>query len=827
MNDFLRDVRHSVRMFLKSPGFTVTAVAALALGIGATTAIFSVVNAILLKPMPVFDPDRFVMLQNTYVNDKGEAGSGPAASPAKFAHWRRQSSVLQDVSAFRTGVMNYTGGDVAEQLRSMQISADGFKVWGMPILRGRGFTQEEDLPNGAHVALISQDLWQRRFANDPQIVGKTISLSGDSYTMIGVVATNGAMLEFGPPSEVYVPFQLDPNTGDQGHYFQVVGRLKTGVSLEQAQARLQASAGEYRARFPTALGPKDGFSVALFREALVGDIRPVLLVLLGAVVLVLLIACANVANLLLVRATGRRREIAIRTAIGAGRGRMIRQLLTESVLLSLAGGGLGLLLGYAGIRALLAVNTAGLPRVGENGIAVGIDWRVMGFAVGVSLLTGMIFGLLPALQGSRADLNSVLKDSSGRSGTGLRQNKARAALVVSEVSLAVILLVGSALLIRTFVALYAVNPGFETKNVITMRMSMTGPKYLKSMGVADTMRDGLERIRALPGVAVATATCCVPLQGGYGLPFNVIGRPPGNTPYTGGGGWSTVSPGFFEAFKIPVKRGRTFNDRDDDKSPPVVIINEAMAKQFWKDSDPLKDRIVIGGGAANMKEFKDEPPRQIIGIVGDVHDGGLNRDPRPMMYVPQPQITDAINALNVRITPVAWVVRTQSEPHALVPAIREQLRQATGLPVSDVHSMDEVVSISTGRQRFNMLLMAVFGSMALLLAAIGIYGLMAYSVEQRTQEIGIRLALGAETSQVRNMVVRQGMGLALAGVATGLGAAWGLARVIESLLFGVKARDPMVFAGVPLVLAMVALLAVWLPATRASRVNPIESLRYE
>src|SRR5579863_8723619 len=827
MNDFLRDVKHSIRMFVKSPGFTFTAVAALALGIGATTAIFSIVNAVLLKPMPVFDPDRFVMLQNTFVSDKGEAGSGPAASPAKFMHWRAQSSVLQDVSAFRTGVMNYTGGEVAEQLRSMQMSADSFKVWGLPILRGRGFSAEDDAPNGPHVTLISQDVWARRFASDPQILGKTISLSGDPYTVIGVMASNPAMLEFGLPTEVYVPFQLDPNTTDQGHYFQAVGRLKPGVSIEQAKARLQASAGEYRARFPNALGPKNGFSVALYREAIVGDIRSVLLVLLGAVTLVLLIACANVANLLLVRATGRRREIAIRTAIGAGRGRMIRQLLTESVLLSFAGGGLGLLLGYAGIRALLAVNTAGLPRVGADGIAVAMDWRVIAFAVLVSLATGIIFGLFPALQGSRADLNTVLKDSSGRSGTGLRQNKARAALVVSEVGLAVILLVGSALLIRTFVALYAVDPGFDTKNVITMRMSMTGTKYLKSMGVADSMRDGLERIRALPGVLLASATCCVPLQGGYGLPFNIVGKPPVQGPYTGGGGWSTVAPGFFEVFKIPVKRGRSFNDRDDDKSPPVVVINEAMAKQYWKDADPLKDRILIGGGAANMKELKDEPARQIIGIVGDVRQGALNSPPGSIMYVPQRQITDAINALNVRLTPVAWVVRTQTDPHSLVPAIREQLRQVTGLPVSDVRSMDEVVSLSTARQRFNMLLMTVFGSAALLLAAIGIYGLMAYSVEQRTQEIGIRLALGAETGQVRSMIVRQGMGLALVGVVAGIGAAWALSRVIESFLFGVKARDPLVFLAVPAALSVVALLAVWLPASRASRVNPVESLRYE
>jgi putative ABC transport system permease protein len=817
MGAFLQDVTHSIRMFRKGPGFTITALAALALGIGATTAIFSLVNAVLLKPLPVFDPDRLVMLENT-PPDRGQIGAVSPASPAKFAHWRAQSSVLQDVSAFRTGVMNYTGGEVVEQVQSMQISADFFHCMGETIIRGRGFSAEEDRPDGPRVTLISQDLWQRRFASDPRIPGKTISLSGDPYTVVGVVAHNPAWLELGPSPEVFVPFQLDPNTSDQGHYFTVMARLKPGVSLEQAQARLQASADEYRAKFPNALGPKSGFSVTPYRDAVVGDIGPVLLVLKGAVTLVLLIACANLANLLLARAAGRRREIAIRAAIGAGRARMVRQLLTESLLLSLAGGALGLLLGYAGIRALLAVNTAGLPRVGEDGIAVGMDWRVMGFAVVVSLATGILFGLFPALQGSRADLNSVLKDSSGRSGTGFKQNKARAALVVSEVGLAVILLVGSALLIRTFVALYGVNPGFDTKNVITMRMSLTGPKYLKSTGVADTMRDGLERIRALPGVVTAGASCCVPLERAYTFTFSIAGKPPAQGPFTGIGGFSTVSPGFFEVFKIPDKRGRTFTNRDDDKSPAVVVINETMAKQFWKGEDPLQDRIVTG---------KDDPGRQIIGIVEDVRDSSLNRDPRPMMYVPQTQIPDAFNAQSVRLTPVAWVVRTQTEPHALVPAIREQLRQTTGLPVADVRSMDQVVSLSTARQRFNMLLMTVFGCAALLLAAIGIYGLMAYSVEQRTREIGIRLALGAEAGQVRNMIVRQGTGLALAGVVVGLGAAWGLSRVIESLLFGVTARDPLVFVAVPAVLSVVAFLAVWLPANRASRVNPVDSLRYE
>jgi predicted permease len=678
VDTFVQDLKHSIRMFLKSPGFTITVVAALALGIGANTAIFSVVNAVLLKPIPVRDPDRFVMLMNTFVSDTGQTGSGPGASPAKFQHWRAQSSVLQDVSAFRTGVMNYTGGETVEQVRSMQMSADGFRCWGMPILRGRAYTEQEDLPNEPKVTLISQGFWNRRFVSDPQVVGKTISLSGEPYTVIGIVADNQNLLEFGPPSDVYIPFQIPPNTTDQGHYFQVVGRLKPGVNLKQAQARLQASVTEYRARFPTALGPKNGFTVAPYRDGLVQDVRTVLLVLLGAVSLVLLIACANVANLLLVRATSRRREIAIRPAIGAGRGRMIRQLLMESVLLSVAGGALGLGIGFVGIRALLAVNTAGLPRLGKDGVAVGIDWRLLLFAAGVSVLTGIVFGLFPALQGSRADLNSVLKDSSGRSGTGLRNNKARATLVVSEMTLAVVLLIGSALLIRTFLAMYAVDRGFDTDHVVTMKTSLTGAKFQTSAGVARLVRDALDRVRALPGVTVATASCCLPLQGGYGLPFNIVGRPTTDGPFTGGGGFAPVSAGFFEAFKIPVKRGRTFTDRDDDKSPPVVIINETMAKRFWKDkdSDPLNDRILIGGGAKNMKELRDEPARQIIGVVGDLRDGGLNNDPGPKMYVPQSQVPDALSTLGFSIYPMAWLVRTVPDPATLIPLIQEQLRQA-------------------------------------------------------------------------------------------------------------------------------------------------------
>jgi putative ABC transport system permease protein len=819
METLLRDLRHALRMFRQGGGsFTITAVIALALGIGANTAIFSLVNTVLLKEPPFPRADRIVMLET-----KTPQGSFPGASPAKFAHWAQQTEVLEDVSAFGGGVVNWTGGTFPQQLRSARVSSGYFRLFSVPVILGRAFTSHEDTAGASPVVVISEDLWRSHFGSDPKIVGKTMALGGEPHVITGVVSKKFDFQDFGPAPQVWVPFQLDPNTQDQGHYFQAAGRMKDGVTLQQLKARLDASAAVYRHKFPNALDKGQSFDAATLKDSLVQNARKSVWILAGAVGFVLLIACANVANLLLARAEARKRELAIRAALGAGRLRIVRQLLTESLLLASAGAVLGLVLGIAGIRALLSVNTAGLPRVGVDGAMVSLDWRVLLFTILLTLLTSLLFGLLPAWQAARTDLNATIREGTNRSGSGFRQNKARTVLVVSEVALAVVLLVGAGLLIRTAAAIYAVKPGFDTSHVLTMRMSLSSKAYETSAGIERLVQEGTRRLEALPGVELASATCCVPLEGGYGLPFRVMGRPLQGVPFHGGGGWKTVSPGYFEVFRIHMVRGRSFTERDNHAGPPVVIINEAMAKRFWPKGDPLRDRILIGKGV--MPQLEAEQPRQIVGIAVDQRDGALNQDPRPEMYIPNGQATDAIQALNVKLTPLAWVIRTHGEPMKIRAAAEEQLRQVSGLPVSDVRSMDEVVSRSTSRERFHMLLMSVFGGVSLLLAAIGIYGLMAYSVEQRTQEIGIRMALGAEQRDVRWMVMRQGMTFALIGVVLGVGGAFVLAKQIASFLFGVTPWDPLVFGVIPVVLLATAVGAIWWPALRATLVDPATALR--
>jgi putative ABC transport system permease protein len=821
METLLQNLRYAFRTLRNSPGFAAVAILTLALGIGANTAIFSVVNAVLLQPLSYPNPDRLVELELS-----SPQGNGNVTSIPKFNVWREQTDVFDSVAAydFSGPGINLTGGDRPELIKGIHVSADYFRVFGAPVALGRTFTPEEDRPGGPAVVVISNGLWRNRFGGDPGILNRTIDLGQEPYTIIGVI---GPTYTGDPKSDIWLPLKPDPNSVDQGHYLRATARLKPGVTLAQAQAAMKHAADEFNRKFPNSpvMGPGASFTAIPLRDSVIGDVRFGLLLLFGAVGFVLLIACANVANLLMARATIRRREIAIRSALGAGRARLMWQLLTESLLLSLAGGVLGLGLGYVGVRALLAINPSDIPRVGEQGAAVALDWRVLVFTLVAAILTGILFGLVPALNTSRSDINSTLRESGARSGAGLRHNKARAVLVITEMALALVLLVGAALLIRTFGALRGVNPGFEARNVLIMEMSLNGGRFEKAAGVDQLEREGRRRIESLPGVTAASLTCCVPLEGGFGLPFIIEGRPLTNGPYHGGATWLTMSPHYFDVFRIPLISGRVFTDQDNGAADRVVVINQALAKEYWPKGDALGARISIGKGVG--PEF-DEPPRQIIGIVADVREGALSRPPDQIMYVPFAQVNDGIIALNNRIIPLTWVVRTKLQPFSLSADVQRELREASGgLPVAHIRSMQQVVGESTARNDFYMTLLTIFAGVALLLAAIGVYGLMAYSVQQRTQEIGVRMALGASPQQVRRMVVVQGMQLALVGVVIGVASALGLTRLMSSLLYGVKPWDPVTIVLVAVLLSGVTLLATYLPARRASRVDPLVALRYE
>ena len=821
MQTLLQNLRYAVRTLRNSPGFAAVAILTLALGIGANTAIFSVVNAVLLQPLSYPNPDRLVELELS-----SPQGNGNVTSVPKFNVWREQTDVFDSVAAydFSGPGINLTGGDRPELIKGIHVSADYFRVFGAPVALGRTFTPEEDRPGGPAVVVISNGLWRNRFGGDPGILNRTIDLGQEPYTIIGVI---GPTYSGDPQSDIWLPLKPDPNSVDQGHYLRATARLKPGVTLVQAQAAMKHAADQFNRKFPNSpvMGPGTSFTAIPLRDSVIGDVRFGLLLLFGAVGFVLLIACANVANLLVARATIRRREIAIRSALGAGRSRLMWQLLTESLLLSLAGGVLGLGLGYVGVRALLAINPSDIPRVGEQGAAVALDWRVLVFTLVAAILTGILFGLVPALSTSRSDISNTLRESGARSGTGLRHNKARAVLVITEMALALVLLVGAALLIRTFGALRGVNPGFDARNVLIMEMSLHGGRFEKAAGVDQLEREGRRRIESLPGVTAVAMTCCVPLEGGFGLPFIIEGRPLTNGPYHGGATWLTISPHYFDVFRIPLISGRVFTDQDNGAADRVVVINQALAKEYWPTGDALGARISIGKGVG--PEF-DEPPRQIIGIVADVREGALSRPPDQIMYVPFAQVNDGIIALNNRIVPVTWVVRTKLQPFSVSADVQRELREASGgLPVAHIRSMQQVVGESTARNDFYMTLLTIFAGVALLLAAIGVYGLMAYSVQQRTQEIGVRMALGASPQQVRRMVVIQGMQLALVGVVIGVASALGLTRLMSSLLYGVKPWDPITIALVAVLLSGVTLLATYLPARRASRVDPMVALRYE
>jgi predicted permease len=638
--------------------------------------------------------------------------------------------------------------------------------------------------------------------------------------VVGILDATFNTAIFGTSPDLWVPLQLDPSRIDHPPSLQGAARLAPGVTLDAANADARLAAIEFHRAFPDASAPNDTFWVGPLRDVLVSDVRPSLLILLCAVGLVLLMACANVANLLLARASARQRELAVRVAIGASRGRLVRQLLTESLVLSLGGGALGLAVAASAVRALVGLNPGGLPGIGPDTMGLTMAWRVLAFTLAVSIATGLAFGALPAIQSSRTALGGPLMTDSWRTGTSQRTRSMRSLLVMTEMAVAIVLMIGAALLIRTVGALARVDRGFTLDHVVTARMSLTDARFAKTVDVARMVRESLQRVDELPGVVSAAAAVSLPLQSDWLTSFLAAGRQP-----TGGApdlaSYRIISTEYLTALRIPLLRGRAFTDRDNGGAPAVALINERMARQLAPGSDALHERITLFPGLVPA----DDPPRDIIGIVADVRDGlALNPESRPTAYIPLAQAPDN----NLHGEPLAWIVRTQVDTASIGPVLAKTLERASGgVPIAQVLPMAAVSTDSTERTRFQMVLMAVFGGAALLLAGVGVYGVVAYTVQRRTREIGIRLALGAESRTVRNMVVGQGLRTVAPGIGVGLASAFGFARVLNGLLFGVTPHDPLVFAGVPLLLTAVSFLAVWLPGRRASRVDPAVTLRAE
>jgi putative ABC transport system permease protein len=820
----IADVRHSFRTLLKSPGFTSVAVLALALGIGANTAIFSVIDRVLLRPLPFPDSERIMRVQRHF-----PGGDGPSVSIPKFMAWKK-CQAFESMAAYDFGSvsMSLGSGDRPDPVNGLHVTAAFFDVFGAKPILGRTFSSEEDLPNAGKFAVLTFNLWKNRFGSDRAMAGKTILLNAEPYMVVGVLPE---WYQADPPTDLYLPEQFDPNSNNQGHIYYVAGRLGPGASIDSAKTELKPIGDRFRSAYPDTADPTEAVGVVPLRVAIGGDVKPALLILMGAVSFVLLMACANVANLLLARAAGRHREMAIRTAVGASRGRIVRQLLTESIMLALAGGAAGLALGAAGVRVLLAFSPGNIPRINDpehpTAALTLVDWRVLAFLFAISLITGVLFGLLPAIRVSRLDVNSALKESSSRSGTGLQSNRIRGILVVGEISLAIILLTGAALMIRTFAGLRSVKSGLDPTSVLTLNTSTSGARYGTTAQVENLIRQATDRIEGLPGVEFAAAALILPMQGAaIDMPFSIEGRAPAiNGKWEGDEQWRFVSPHYFEALGIPLLRGRLFDRRDHGKSEHVVIVSEKFAKKYWPNADPIGQRMTIAKGLG--KDF-EEGPRQIIGIVGSVTETGLSQGMVPVMYIPEGQATDGITKLANSLVPMSWAIRTKTDPLSLSGPVRREFESLDArLGPSKIRTMEAVISDSTTRENFNMLLLTVFASVALLLAAVGIYGLMSYAVEQRTQEIGIRIALGAGRGEMMKMILGQGMRLAGIGILIGLAAAFGLVRLLSQFLFGVKATDPLTFAGVAIVLTAVALVAAFVPARRATQVDPILALRQE
>jgi len=807
MARLLQDLKYGFRMLVKNPAFTAVAVIALALGIGANTAIFSVVNAVLLKPLPFRDPNRLMLLSEANSRQPHVSVAYP-----NYFDWKQQSHVFEDMAAFQPRDFNLAGVNEPENIGGSAVASNLLLTLGVKPLLGRDFRPDEDKKGTAPVVILGYSLWQRRFGGEPGAVGRTVTLDAKPFTIVGVMPPQLTMYE---DSQLYTPIGVwmgEESMTERGDHNDttVVARLKPGVTPVEAQAEMDTIARRLEQQYPDT---NTGYRVVMtpIRDAFVGDSGPPILVLFAAVGFVLLIACVNVANLLLARGAAREREIAIRSALGASRLRVVRQLLTEGAVLAVASGLLGLLVGAWGLKGLLTL----IPQDVGMGMPVAINSWVLGFTSLLSLATVAIFGLVPALQVSRPDLNETLKEGGRTASGGVERRQVRSVLVVSEIALALVLLVSAGLMIKSFRRLLAVDPGFNPDNVLTMEVNLRGSEYDKSELVAAFCRQSLDRIRTLPGVKFAAIGNRLPLTDDHSRSDILIEGQPvpaiGHFPHPD---FHDVSPDYFQAMGIPLMRGRYFAASDTAPAPPVVLISESLARRFWPGGDAVGKRILQG-----RKPDPKRPWRTIVGIVGDTKQYGLSAETKWEVYYPYLQNPPS---------DFAFVVRAASHPEGLTAAIKNEVHGIDkDVPVHDEVTMQKVVSDSVGTRRMTMLLLGLFAALAMVLAAVGVYGVISYSVTQQTHEIGVRMALGAERNDVLWLVVGKGLALALIGVGVGLAGALGLTRFLSSLLFGVRPTDPAIFLGVSLILAALSMVASYIPARRAARVDPMVALRYE
>jgi predicted permease len=817
MNTLWQDLRYGARLLVKQPGFTLIAIITLALGIGANTAIFSLVNSLLLRPLPYPNSERLAII---WTHSPGANVAQDWPSPGQFSMVKSSTSVFEELAIAQGGNVVLTGQGEPERLGVVRTSSVMFSLLSVQPLLGRVFLPEEDRPGKPLTAILSHGFWQRRFGGDPKVLGQSLTLNGTSYNVVGVMRPDFALgYEVMPTvgavaqAEMLLPLPLSAEqiNNHDNENFNILARLKPGATITQAQTELNFTVRQLERYFPNDYPPSRRFSFSIrpLLEQVVGDVRLALYILLGAVGCVLLIACANVANLLLARAAVREKEMAIRTAIGAGRVRIVRQLLTESVLLAGIGGALGLMLAVWGLALLRWLNPGNIPRLA----AIGIDNRVLMFTSAVAVLTGILFGLAPALRSSQVRLSETLKEG-GRSLLGSGHHRLRNLLVVAEIALSLVLLIGAGLLIRSFLRVQQVAPGFVPDKVLSMRLAVVGPAYQQETARAHFYQQLFERIRRLPGVEAAGGVTALPLTGGIGWGSITIEG------YAAATGQSMIqadqriaSEGYFETMKIPLIRGRFFSTQDTKESMPVVVIDENMARTYWPNADPVGKRLKRGGADSTA------PWLTIVGVVGNVKHYALDTDSRVALYSPHSQIPSG--GMHV-------AVRTTADPASLAAAVTKEARALEpNVPIYDVKTMEQWLAESLARRRFAMLMLGLFALVALLLAAVGIYGVMSYTVAQRTREIGIRVALGAQTGDVLRLVIRQGMWLAISGVGIGLIVAIALTRVMASLLFGVRATDPLTFLAIAALLAIIALLACYIPARRATKVDPMIALRYE